>query len=208
MKIYKIIIKILMWLDNNTYILISHLSSKLNNGIHPKHRIMDYHQFFLKNIDSNSTILDIGTGIGAVAYDLAKKARFVQAIDIKKDYIEIAKEKHNRDNIQYIIGDATTYNFNDHFDYIILSNVLEHIKNRIDFLAKIKPLAKYLLIRVPMINRSWLPMYKRELGMEYRLDSSHYIEYTFKTFSKEIESVGLNIFNYNIQFGEIWAKIG
>jgi hypothetical protein len=76
-----------------------------------------------------------------------------------------------------------------------------------EFLTKIKPLAKYFLIRVPMINRSWLPLYKKELGLEYRLDKSHHIEYTYNSFKDEIESIGLKIVQSTVQFGEIWAKV-
>ena len=113
----------------------------------------------------------------------------------------MAKELHNRKNIKYIIGDATTYQFEEKFDCIILSNVLEHIKNRKDFLKRIKHLAKYFLIRVPMINRSWLPLYIKRLGYEYRLSPDHYIEYTIESFKKEMETSGLSLNSYeNLNF--------
>lgn len=200
-------IKVLLKLHNFLYLKISTTSLKLNNGLHPKHRIMKYHQYFIDNIEERSNILDIGCGIGALANSIAKKANFVLACDINIKSLEIAKNTFKKDNVKFIYADATSYKFNASFDYIILSNVLEHIKDRIIFLKKIKHLAKYLLIRVPMINRSWLPLYKKELGVEYRLDPSHYIEYTFDTFQKEIENAGLQINSYSIQFGEIWAKI-
>ena len=199
----KIFIKIYI----NLYQRISFLSTKLNKGNHPKHEIIKYYQFFKDNIDKNSNVLDIGCGQGYLTYRVADKAQKVVALDIDKNSIRLAKERHNRKNIIYIIGDATTYEFEEKFDYIILSNVLEHIKNRKDFLKRINPLAKYFLIRVPMINRSWLPLYIKELGYDYRLDSDHYIEYTLDSFKKEIETSGLNIESYSIQFGEIWAKI-
>ena len=97
------------------------------------------------------------------------------------------------------------YEFNERFDFIILSNVLEHIKSRKTLLYKLKLLSNNILVRVPMINRSWLSLYKNKLGLDYRLDPSHYIEYTYESFKKEIESVGLTIRYYSIQFGEIWA---
>ena len=199
----KIFIKIYI----NLYQRISFLSTKLNKGNHPKHEIIKYYQFFKDNIDKNSKILDIGCGHGYLAYKIADKAQKVVAIDIDKNLIRLAKERHNRKNIKYIIGDATTYEFEEKFKYIILSNVLEHIKNRKDFLKRLKPLAKYFLIRVPMINRSWLPLYIKKLGYEYRLDPYHYIEYTFKSFKNEIESAGMKILSHSIQFGEIWARI-
>jgi 2-polyprenyl-3-methyl-5-hydroxy-6-metoxy-1,4-benzoquinol methylase len=183
------------------------LALKLNNGISPKHRLMNYSQFFLDNIHEGSLVLDIGCGFGIVSSKLAEKAREVVAIDKSESAINIARSKYEKQNIKYIYGDATMYQFNQYFDYIVLSNVLEHIKNRKEFLTKIKPLAKYFLIRVPMINRSWLPLYKKELGLEYRLDKSHHIEYTYNSFKDEIESIGLKIVQSTVQFGEIWAKV-
>jgi len=44
-----------------------------------------------------------------------------------------------------------------------------------------------------MLNRSWLTLYKKEIEMEYRLDPSHFIEYTLKTFMSEMKKVNLEI---------------
>ena len=59
-----------------------------------------------------------------------------------------------------------------------------------------------------MINRDWITLYKKELGIEWRLDKTHYIEYTLESFKKELEKAGLNLEKYSIQFGEIWAVVG
>lgn len=85
--------------------------------------------------------------------------------------------------------------------------MLEHIENREDFLLKIKELADKFLIRVPMLNRDWLTYYKRELGAEYFLDSTHKIEYTMESFAQELGKAGLKIDKASIQFGEIWAVV-
>ena len=58
-----------------------------------------------------------------------------------------------------------------------------------------------------MINRDWFPLYEKELGLEYRLDMTHYIEYTYDSFKEEMDVAGLKIISYSVQFGEIWAKI-
>jgi len=55
-----------------------------------------------------------------------------------------------------------------------------------------------ILIRVPMINRDWLTLYKKELGIEWRLDASHYTEYTLDSLTKELKSVDLQIKEYSI----------
>jgi 2-polyprenyl-3-methyl-5-hydroxy-6-metoxy-1,4-benzoquinol methylase len=202
-----IIIKILLILDNRIYRNISKYVTAAGRGIHPKHRLMNYHDFFLVNIGPHDVVLDVGCGNGLVTYDVAKKARIVVGIDIDSDKIRDAKKNFLLDNIKYICGDITSWPFKQRFDVVILSNVLEHIKNRIKFLEKIKRLGRKFLIRVPMLNRSWLVLYKKEIGIEYRLDKTHSIEYTMESFTGELEEAGLKIDKYTIQFGEIWAVV-
>ena len=75
MKVFdKIKMKLFIKLDNYLYHKISTLSININNGVHPKHRILGYHEFFLNKIENNSKILDIGCGIGEVAFDISKKS--------------------------------------------------------------------------------------------------------------------------------------
>lgn len=201
------ILRMLMRLDNFCYRNISLFAKIAEGGIHPKHRLMNYHQFFVDNVDPQDAVLDLGCGNGFLTYDVAEKARSVTAIDLNRDNIGFARKNFNRDNIKYIWGDATKFNFGEGVDVIILSNVLEHLENRHDFLLKIKKLANKFLIRVPVLNRDWLTYYKRELGVEYRLDLTHKIEYTLESFKEELEKAGLKIEKASVQFGEIWAVV-
>jgi 2-polyprenyl-3-methyl-5-hydroxy-6-metoxy-1,4-benzoquinol methylase len=191
-----------------TYHLTGHLSQKMEkDGLHPKHRIMNYHKFFVDNVGENDTVLDIGCGNGALSYDVARKARKVVGIDLSERNISVAISKYSKDNIDYVHGDALTDLPDQQFDLIILSNVLEHIDKRLEFLTFLKRLTSKFLIRVPMLNRSWIDIYKKELGLEYRLDKTHFIEYTLESFKEELEKAGLAISDYSVQFGEIWAVI-
>ena len=56
-----------------------------------------------------------------------------------------------------------------------------------------------------MFDRDWLPLYKKELGIDWRLDKTHFIEYTESLFKEEIIDAGYQIDSLSIQFGEIWA---
>lgn len=201
----KLLIKIFCWLHNFSYKIISSLVVRENGGLHPKHRILDYHKFFLDNISATDSVLDIGCGNGSVAFDMSKKAAKVVAIDISEKNIKTAQSKFNNNNLEYIIGDATTYKFEGKFDAITLSNVLEHIENRVDFLSKTKLLAPKILIRVPLITREWLAVYKKENGIEYRTDKTHFVEYTEEGFAEEIGGAGLTIESWHIKFGELYA---
>jgi len=203
----QLVLRILMRLDNFCYKNLSRFATIAEGGIHPKHRLTNYHQFFVDNIDPQDAVLDIGCGQGFLTYDVAKKARSVTAIDLNKDNIELARRDFNKDNIKYIYGDATQFDFEEKFDVAILSNVLEHIDNRHAFLLRIKELADKFLVRVPMLNREWLTYYKRELGVEYRLDLTHKIEYTIESFQQELKKAGMKLERASIQFGEIWAVV-
>ena len=204
-KVYKLILILSLKFSNFLYKVISFLAIKNEGGIHPKHRLIGYHRFFIDNISVNDTVLDIGCGNGALAYDLAGKAKSVTGIDIVEKNISKAKAKYSKANIEYILGDVTRDLKRQKFSVIILSNVLEHIEDRPVFLKQIKGLATKYLVRVPMFDRDWLPLYKKELGIDWRLDKTHFIEYTESLFKEEIIDAGYQIDSLSIQFGEIWA---
>jgi SAM-dependent methyltransferase len=187
--------------------LINISSVNFNGGVHPKHELMQYYKFFTENIKTGSNVLDIGCGYGYVAQKVASKATLVTGIDFDKHTLAQARQNYRSTNLEFIYGDATTYRFKAKYDYIILSNVLEHIQKRIEFLSKIKKIAPTLLIRVPMFDRDWLPAYKKELGMFAFCDSTHFIEYTEKSFREEINKAGLKVKYLSVQYGEIWSII-
>lgn len=190
-----------------SYKLISFLSIKYEDGLHPKHRLIGYHEFFMHNVGKEDSVLDIGCGNGSLAKDVAKFAKSVMGIDFDPKVIEKAKRKNSAPNVEYKVGDATKDLSNQKFDVIIMSNVLEHIEHRVEFLKKIRPLANKFLFRVPMIDREWVTLYKKELGVDYRLDTTHFTEYTWQQFKSEFEQAGYSIESHSVQFGEIWAVI-
>jgi SAM-dependent methyltransferase len=197
------ILKNLLKLDNFLRRWITFFS--FEQGIHPKHRLTRYHDFFLDNIEATDTVLDVGCGLGLLACESAAKASRVVGIDMNEDYLDHARQHCRRHNVEFILGDATRYDFMKTFDVLILSNVLEHIEDRVAFLQRLKPRAKRLLIRVPMIDRDWIVLLKRELSVDYRLDPTHCIEYTEHSFRQELGTAGLAIEQLVIKFGEIYC---
>lgn len=206
-KFYKFLLINTLQFSNFIYKLISFLAIKAEDGLHPKHRLIGYHNFFIENVSKEDKVLDIGCGNGALAYDVAGKAKAVIGIDIEEKNIKKAKSKYSRANVQYVVGDATKDLSGEKFNVIILSNVLEHIEHRVEFMESLKGLATKYLIRVPMIDRDWVPLYKKELGVEWRLDLTHYTEFTKDSFEKEIHAAGYKVQSISVQFGEIWAVL-
>mgnify|MGYP003976928039 CR=1 FL=1 len=192
-------------LHNYSYHKISEYAGYLNNDIHPKHDIIKYHQFYVDNLAVEDTVLDLGCGNGFLSYDMAKKAKRVVGIDIKDYYIKYAKKHYQRDNLEFMVADATEREWSKKFDKVALSNVLEHIEDRVNFLKKIKKVSDTIILRVPMINRSWLATYKKQQGFEYRLDITHYTEYTLDSLKNELDQSGWQIKSYQVNWGEFWG---
>ena len=67
----KYTLKFLLHLDSILYELIPQEAIRYNGGIHPKHRLTDYHKFFIENVEEGERVLDIGCGSGELTYDVA-----------------------------------------------------------------------------------------------------------------------------------------
>ena len=208
-KLTMSLIKVLLRVHSFSYRAVGFLAATpAEKNLHPKHRIMNYHAFFVDNVNEGDTVLDIGCGNGALTYDVAKKAGQVVGIDLNEKSISLARQRYSRGNIEYICGNVLNDLPDERFDVVILSNVLEHIDERVEFLKRLRAMAPKFLIRVPLINRDWITLYKKEIGVDYRLDKEHYVEYTLETFGDELRDAGLGIEEYGVQFGEIWAVVG
>lgn len=199
-------------LHNVSYKAATRLAVSEEGGTHPKHRIIGYHQWFLDHINPGSTVLDIGCGAGHLSRSLSLKASRVFAVDIVPGNIATAMQTPHGDNITYLCADATRMDLSAYaVDHVVLSNVLEHIRDRTDFLRCIAPVLAAqcsLLLRVPLLDRCWLPIYKRERGVEWRLDPTHFTEYTEEELLVELSAANLELAAPpRIRHGELYAVI-
>ena len=199
-----------IFLNNYSYSLIKKFLVAPGD-VHPKHKIIKYKEFFVDNIRESDIVLDIGCYRGEVSFMVAKKAKKVVGIEIDKEKIDEAKKNNDLNNLEFIHGDATNYDFFklgiDKFDKAILSNVLEHIENRVDFLKRLRGITDVILLRVPMLDRDWLTVYKKENSYEYRLDPTHFTEYIQDELEKELDFAGWRLSRYSRQFGEVWGIV-
>ena len=179
-------------------------------GINQKHRLMDYHTFFTECIRPGEYVLDIGCGNGALSYySMAQMGVLVTGIDMDETNIRQARERYQHENLGFILGDVRKGLPEGNFDVIVMSNVLEHIENRLGLLKTLrdKYQPKLWLIRVPMINRDWLVPLKKEFCLSYLSDSTHYTEYTLESFKDEMVEEGLEVRHTEVAWGEIWAEV-
>ncbi len=189
--------------------LINERAMALGNGVHPKHRLMRYHDFFVERIPAGSRVLDIGCGYGAVARSIARRVANVEVtgIDMYEMLIAQAQAADNPANLTFLVVDALDALPDCAWDTVVLSNILEHIDERVAFLTRLRTALtpQQILIRVPLFERNWQIPMRRELGVNYFSDRTHHIEHRLDEFDQEIAAAGLKIRERLTPWGEIWA---
>lgn len=202
-------LRFVLGLEADLYPIEGRLSVAYDKGLHTKHRHMRYHDFFVERIAAGDRVLDIGCGPGKLAFEIASRADAkVLAVDILPHHIERARRDFQHANISYEVADATVDLPGEAFDVAVLSNVLEHLHERPVFLQKVVAAVrpKRLLIRVPLFERDWRVPLKKELGLEWRLDKDHKIEYTLDEVASELGEAGLVIAHQEVHWGEVWLE--
>ena len=178
-------------------------------GEHPKHRLTRYHDFFVRHLTNGQRVLDVGCGYGAVARTIACAYPNSEVVGIDQDRgrLAMARTSENPPNLNFVEGDATASVPPGPWDAVVLSNVLEHIVDRVGFLKALQgsTLARQYLIRVPLFGRKWQMPLRRELGVDFRSDPDHKIEHTYDEFLAEIAASGLTVHEVQTRWGEIWA---
>jgi SAM-dependent methyltransferase len=180
-----------------------------DGGVHAKHRLTRYHDFFVERIEPDDMVLDIGCGKGELAYDIAERAgASVIAIDRAAWALAFARERFAHPRVTYIEADALTFTPNDAVDVAVLSNVLEHVAARVELLRALRTRARVarLLIRVPMIDRDWTVPLRRELGLSYFSDPEHQVEFTPALLRDELAAGGWTMGPPTIAWGEVWVE--
>jgi ubiquinone/menaquinone biosynthesis C-methylase UbiE len=203
-------LRMLFRLDAGLYSLQGKTAVAYGNGTHPKHGHLNYHDFFVQRIHADQHVLDVGCGIGAVAFDIAEQAGArVVGIDFSEANILQACSLYAHPRVEYRLGDVLDGFPEENFQVVILSNVLEHLPDRSNFLKRVQQTVRptSILIRVPLFERDWRVPLKKELGVEWRLDITHETEYTLASFDEEISEAGLKIAHLEVHWGEIWAEV-
>ena len=189
------------------------LSREQGDGLHPKHRILRYHDFFVERIGKGERVIDLGSGVGALAVSIAAKSGArVHGIDWTQRNVETSRMAAAAAGVEatctFEVGDITLARAEGRFDVVVLSNVLEHIDDRERRLSTWRDWyePRRMLVRVPSFERDWRVPYKKELGVEWRCDPTHCTEYTQDQLKRELADAGYRVTECQAMWGEWWCQ--
>jgi SAM-dependent methyltransferase len=188
---------------------IDHAAIRLDEGVHAKHRLTAYHDFFVDRVGPGDRVLDVGSGKGELAYDLAvRSGADVVGMDVKPAKVAFARERFSDARIRFVQADALEGLPAGPFDVVVLSNVIEHLEERGELLRRIavelRP--RRVLIRVPAENRHWHVPLREELGLPWFSDPSHVVEYDEARLRDELSAAGFEAIEVQSCWGELWAE--
>ena len=189
---------------------IDEAGMRYDGGIHPKHRLTRYHDFFVERVKAGERVLDIGCGYGAVAHSVATRAgAVVIGIDLSAANVAHARRRFVHAGLTFVVGDATRDVPEGRFDVVIASNIMEHLEDRVRFYRTLQDRARpsRWLVRVPAADRDWRVPLRRELGLFAFSDPTHVIEYTRQSFEAEAREAGFAVGEVQVNWGEIWAEL-
>ena len=98
-------------------------------GINSRHRMI-LNKLKKAGLKGNSTLLEIGCGIGILSSFIAKNISTgkITAVDISPSSVEFARKKYSSvKNLEFLVSDMTNFSYNGKFDFILFPDVLEHI---------------------------------------------------------------------------------
>lgn len=111
-------------------------NSKYDRNIFREKHIENYISIFSSNYTKelkNATILDIGCGLGILTINLAPYVKKIIGVDIDPQLIQKAKkyqEEKNIKNVSFIVSSIFDWKDDKKYDIILLSDVLEHVKEQ------------------------------------------------------------------------------
>lgn len=193
---------------DDVYAKLDQAAIAYDGGVHVKHRLTRYHDFFVERVRAGERVLDVGSGKGELAHDLVTRAgATVVGIDHDPSHLAFARSRFTHEALDFREGDVLDGLPEGHFDVAVLSNVLEHLDGRVLFLRTLLASAtpSRVLLRVPVYARDWTVPLREEVGLSPFWDQDHEIEYEPESLRAELHEAGLEVTELVQGWGEIWA---
>lgn len=168
-------------------------------------------KFLMNCLLPEYSVLDLGCKAGYDAYLVAGKCHKVVGIDYDAREIEFAKKNYQRPNLEFHAVEGISYLTESphQFDVLVLSHVLEHLDEPLDFLRKFRIFFRFVYIEVPDFDRTVLNHFRQRLGVELIYsDDDHISEFDRYDLQNVIEESGLEVIRTEYFLGNMkfWCR--
>jgi ubiquinone/menaquinone biosynthesis C-methylase UbiE len=167
--------------------------------------LMWFTRIFVDLCGSGNKILDIGSGNGKLAFEMAQKGNSVTGLDISKIAVKTAEERLKRIaphlQVEFKLGDARKLPFeNNIFNYITSQDLVEHISED-DFRIHLNEV--YRVLKPGGSYVFWTPSALKG-GSSHGL---HIKEYTVKDIDTILKTTDFQYLWYDLRFYRLKLKI-
>lgn len=159
-----------------------------------------------KYLKGKKKVLDVGCGAGTIDFYLANKGYDVTGVDISENAIKSCIETGENlglKNVQFKQVDFPQETINEKFDFIIFSEVIEHLEDDQLALGQIYKLLKkrgILILTTPSINA---PLHRWGMTKQFDEKVGHLRRYKIEDLKKMINESGLKIIESKITEGPL-----
>jgi glycosyltransferase involved in cell wall biosynthesis len=155
------------------------------------------HSRIVELVPAGSSVLDFGSGIGAVGAALKQKGCHVVGCDIEGGPLTAQFDKFVTANLDEGLPDFA----GEKFDYILLLDVIEHLRSPEDFLDQLRKVAAASGAEVILttanigfiVMRLSLMLGRFEYGKRGILDLTHTRLFTFATMRRALAAAGFDV---------------
>lgn len=159
-------------------------------------KFMEREQIFFDWIAPNSRVLDVGCGSSRLLLELKEKKN---CSVLGVDSSAIVLEGQKKAGVEVRLGDieSTEFNVEGYFDYIILSEVLEHLRDSESLVSKLAPHARHLAISVPnsaFYRYRFGLMFKGRFFTQWRYHPAEHLRFwSHSDFLEWLSALGLDV---------------
>jgi len=167
------------------------------------HHQLDLYQGLVRSLQP-ATILDVGCAQGTLALMLAESGYKVVANDLRSDFLEYAKSRYEKGDIEFVSGNVFDLNLGKKFDLVFANQIIEHLVYPVDFLRQLAGLVNpggHIVVTTPSHSyfKNDLPTHHgigdpaQHVNRQFTADADgHFFAYTAEELLAYAKEAGLN----------------
>ena len=87
---------------DDAYRALDRAAIEYDGGVHVKHRLTRYHDFFVERVEPGERVLDVGSGKGELAFDLVTRAgATVVGVDHDQSHLDFARARFSHERLEF-----------------------------------------------------------------------------------------------------------